>query len=232
MMHREVVRWAVLVAIAVLGVVAPRYCAYFPGDVAVDRWVQPSIDGDLAWARTLSGTADVPRILVLAGLVLVASWVLAGWRGALLSIASFVGMYALGQWLGPATARARPSPELPGSSFPSLFALRWASTFGFVAITIAARSSRAVRITALTACAVLLAVGAVARIALHAHWLSDLLISYYLGLLWAALLVRLGLWRSRAARHAGAMESSGWERAQGDRGALAGAAGAEGPPGR
>jgi membrane-associated phospholipid phosphatase len=42
-------------------------------------------------------------------------------------------------------------------------------------------------------CAGLLILGGAARIALGAHWPSDVLISYCLGLLWAGFLVRFVL---------------------------------------
>ena len=107
-------------------------------------------------------------------------------------------MLALGYWLSPVIARPRPSPELvrvfrpfTGYSFPSQFALRYAATFGFLAILAARKGSGAIRITLLLVCSGLLILGWVARAALGAHWPSDVIISYYLGLLWAALLIRI-----------------------------------------
>jgi len=57
-------------------------------------------------------------------------------------------MWALGEWLSPAIARPWPSPEmvwmfrpLSGFSFPSLFALRYAATFGFLAVLATMRGS-------------------------------------------------------------------------------------------
>ena len=44
-------------------------------------------------------------------------------------------------------------------------------------------------------CGVLLAFGWIARVALGAHWPSDVIISYYLGLLWAAFIIRLAIAR-------------------------------------
>jgi len=48
-------------------------------------------------------------------------------------------MWVLGKWLGPWVARPRPSPDLvyvaeklSGYSFPSLFALTYASTIRFL----------------------------------------------------------------------------------------------------
>ena len=46
------------------------------------------------------------------------------------------------------------------------------------------------RYALLIGCAAFLFLGFVARVALAAHWPSDVTISYYLGLLWAALLIR------------------------------------------
>ena len=130
-------------------------------------------------------------------LIFALSWVLAGWRAALLSILSLVGMWVLGAVLGPIIARPRPSPELvrvfrplTGSSFPSLFALRYAATFGFLAVLVTEKTSGALRPVLLTVCGALLMLGFVARVALAAHWPSDVIISYYLGLLWAAFLLR------------------------------------------
>jgi membrane-associated phospholipid phosphatase len=106
-------------------------------------------------------------------------------------------MLALGYVLSPIVVRQRPSAELvrvfrpfTGYSFPSLFALRYAATFAFLAVLAAWKGCGTIRITILAVCSGLLILGWVARVALGAHWPSDVIISYYLGLLWAAFLIR------------------------------------------
>jgi undecaprenyl-diphosphatase len=192
--------WTGLFLVAVLVTVAMKYSAYFPGDVAVERWVQSLLPQDVDWAGRVSRTAEFPWIAFIITVVFVLSWVLAGLQAALLSLVTLAGMLALGNWLGPLIGRPRPSAELVhvfrplrGYSFPSLFALRYAATFGFLAVLTMGRRSGPVRAVIVIPCAVLLVLGWVARVALGAHWSSDVIISYYLGLLWAAFVIRLGL---------------------------------------
>jgi undecaprenyl-diphosphatase len=189
--------WIGLFILAILVTLAAKYYAYFPGDVAVENWVQSLISQNLNWAIKVSRTAEFPWVLLILALVFAFSWILAGWRAALFSILSFAGMLALGNWLGPVIARPRPSSELvhvfrplTGYSFPSLFALRYAATFGFLAILAVWKGSGVLRVALLILCAGLLIVGWVARVALAAHWPSDILTSYYFGFLWAAFLIR------------------------------------------
>ena len=189
--------WIGLCIVAALVTLATKYFAYFPGDVAVERWVQSLVPPNLNWAEAVSRTAEFPWVLLIMALIFALSWVLAGWRAALLSILSLVGMWVLGAGLGPVIARPRPSPELvhvfrplSGYSFPSLFALRYAATFGFLAVLAAMKSSGVLRTALLIGCGAFLVLGWVARVALGAHWPSDVIISYYLGLLWAAFLIR------------------------------------------
>jgi len=155
------------------------------------------LPANLTWAEEISRTAEFPWILLILTLIFALSWVLAGWRAALLSIFSLAGMWILGAVLSPLIARPRPSLELvrvvrpfSGYSFPSLFALRYAATFGFLAVLAVVKSSGGLRRVLLIGCSALLALGFVARVALAAHWPSDVAISYYLGLLWAAFLIR------------------------------------------
>jgi membrane-associated phospholipid phosphatase len=189
--------WIGLFLVAALVTLATKYYAYFPGDVAVERWVQSLVPQKMGWAQGVSRTAEFPWIFLILALVFILSWALAGWRAAMISILSFVGMWALGNWLSPVILRPRPSPELvhvfrtlSGHSFPSLFALRYAATFGFLAVLAARKRSGVLRTPLLIVCGALLILGWVARVALAAHWPSDVIISYYLGLLWAALLIR------------------------------------------
>ena len=189
--------WIGLFIIAVLVTLATKFYPYFPGDVAVERGVQSLLPPNLNWAVIVSRTAEFPWILLVWTVVVALSWTLAGWRAALISILSLGGMFALGYWLGPVIARPRPSPELvhvfrplTGYSFPSLFALRYAATFGFLGLLAAWKGSGAIRITLLIMCGGLLILGWVARVAFGAHWPSDVIISYCLGLLWASFLIR------------------------------------------
>jgi len=189
--------WMGLFILAVLVVLAAKYYAYFPGDVAVEKFVQSLVPRNPNWAQKVSGTAEFPWGLLILGFVFAVSWIVAGWCAAVLSILSFAGMLALGNWLGPVIARPRPSPELvhvfrplTGYSFPSLFALRYAATFGFLAVLAATKRSGMLRTFLFILCVVFLTVGWAARVALEAHWPSDVTISYYFGLLGAAFLIR------------------------------------------
>ncbi len=195
-MRTSCAAWVAWFLIAVLAALASKYYPYFPGDVALEKWVQSLAPTNLDWAAGVSRTAEFPWILLILALVLALSWALAGGRAALLAILSLAGMWVLGAWLGPIIARPRPSPglvrvfrALPGSGFPSLFALRYAATFGFLAILGARKSSGAPRLILSTLCGALLLLGFGARAALGAHWPSDVALSYLIGLLWASLLV-------------------------------------------
>jgi undecaprenyl-diphosphatase len=191
--------WIGLVIIAILATLAAKYFVTFPGDVAVERWVQSWVPQNLNWAVGISRTAEIPWVLILLAFVFALSWTLGGWRAALLSVLSFAGMLALGKWLSPMIARPRPSPELvhvfqarSGYGFPSLFALRYAATFGFLAVLAVGKSFGMLRVTLFVVCTGLCIFGGIARVALGAHWPSDVILSYYLGLLWAAFLICFG----------------------------------------
>jgi membrane-associated phospholipid phosphatase len=190
--------WIWLGIMAVLLILAARHLPYFPGDIALEKWVQNLFPAKLKWAQGVSRTAEFPGILLILGLVSALAWRLAGGRAALLALLSLGGMWALGYCLGPLIARPRPAPglvqvfqPLTGSSCPSLFALRYAATFGFLALMAARKSSGGLRLALLLACGAVLLLGFLARVALGAHWPSDVIISYYLGFLWAAALWRL-----------------------------------------
>ena len=196
-MRTNYAAWIGLFIIAALVTLAAKYYPFFPGDVAAGRWLQSLFPQNLNWAEGVSRTAEFPWVLFILVLVFSLSWAVAGWRVALLSVLSFAGMLALGNWLGPVIARPRPSPELvhvfrprSGYGFPSLFVLRYAATFGFLAILAAWKSSGGLRITLLIVCSGLCILGGVVRVALGAHWPSDVIISYYLGLLWAGFIIR------------------------------------------
>jgi membrane-associated phospholipid phosphatase len=188
-----------LVLLAVMLSGAAAFFPFFPGDVAVARFIQSLAPQKQGWAVWLTSTARAPQSYVLLGIVFVLAWVISGWRAACLAVASFVAMSFLGQWINPLIARPRPSPRLihvagslSGYSFPSTFALVYASTVGFLAAVAAFRSKQrqAVRLILFLCCVVLLIAGGVARITLGAHWPSDILLSYFIVFVWIVLVLR------------------------------------------
>ncbi|MFP5263101.1 MAG: phosphatase PAP2 family protein [Blastocatellia bacterium] len=189
------VAWAAASALTAPLAVAATPRPYFPGDVPVTLFIQ-SLAAGAAWAEAVTKTAQPPAGYVLLGITAIASWLMGGWRGALMSLISFAGMWLAGYWLNPRIARPRPpaslvyvSRPLSGYSFPSIFALTYASSVGYLAM-LALRTLRGrVRLAVVSACCLLLLAGGSARVALGAHWPSDVLTSYLIGFCWAALLV-------------------------------------------
>ncbi len=189
--------WLILLILAVLLTAFLKYFPYFPGDVISTRLVQSVLPESKHWAQVMSSTAEMPWILILIAVTFMLSWKIAGWRGGLLSLASFIGLWLLGKWLGPAIGQPRPSSELvqvtgslSGSAFPSIFAFNYISTVGFLAVLAAVKTSGKLRTFILAICSLLLVVGWIARVELAAHWPSDVAISYLIGLLWVTLLIR------------------------------------------
>lgn len=169
----------------------------WPGDVALARITQSVFPAGPGWAQWLSHTAEAPREFVVLALViaLAAWWV--SWRGGVLAIASFIGMWVLDKLLRLVIFQPRPDPALiqvvghpTGSSFPSTFALIYGATFGYLAVLGAARARGGARLAALVIGIGLFVAGYGARIALGAYWPSELAVSYLLALLWAGFLLR------------------------------------------
>lgn len=196
-MVKHGVLWIALLAAAFVVTLAAGRFAYFPGDPTLARFVQAVAPASHGWAKFISATAKAPWSFALLTITVAVAWKLDQWRAAVLGLCSFAGMWVLGKWLGPLVARPRPSPELiaiveplAGFSFPSIFALTYASTIGFLMLLIARKSVGAWRIVAIGFCCLLLLLGGAARIALGAHWPSDVAGAYLIGFLWAAILVR------------------------------------------
>ena len=79
--------------------------------------------------------------------------------------------------------------------------VNYMATVGFIAVLAAAKGSGMFRIVLLVVCVSLLVAGWIARVALAAHWPSDVALSYLIGSLWVTLLIRWISRDGRIARH-------------------------------
>jgi membrane-associated phospholipid phosphatase len=185
--------WPALLILAPVNValiVGAARLPYLPGDVQFARFVQSTVGLPVGLAQWITTTAQAPWCFVLLGLTLFACWVIGGWRAALVSIALFFGLWVFGIWLSPIAAQPRPSPQLirvvghpKGYAFPSIFGLIYVATFGYLGVVAAFGSRSALlRGTIVSATALVLIIGAIARIVLGAHWPSDLWNAYLVGL--------------------------------------------------
>lgn len=182
-------------AAIVLGAAAARV-PHWPGDVAVTRFVQELSPGT-AWADAVTKSASPPWSFELVTLAGVIAWWLAGWRAAMVVAIAFGSMWWIGDRAKPLIGRPRPSPAVVtvtgsprGFSFPSTFALVYATTVGALSL-VAFWSRRGGRGAIVATAVALLVLGGLARIALGAHWPSDIIASYLIGLVWTAVLLRL-----------------------------------------
>jgi len=189
--------WLALLVLSVVLTAAVKYLPYLPGDVSSTLLVQSMLPAPKRWAQLLSSTTEMPWVLLLITVTFLLSWVMAGWRAALLSLVCFAGLWLLGKWLGPFVAQPRPSADLvrvtgspSGSAFPSIFAFNYIATVGFLAVLAVVKTSGKIRWAVLLVGATLLLAGWIARVDLAAHWPSDVGISCLIGLLWVTLLIR------------------------------------------
>ena len=145
-----------------------------------------------------------PAVLIPAGLVADAAFLVNGWRrGALLAVVTLAGAGLLNLLLKFSFARVRPASffdyPLPGSpSFPSGHALYAASVFGGLAVLLTARIRSLLLQLAIwfVATALILLVG-LSRVYLGVHYPSDVLAGYAIGVVWVTA-VAFG---DRLARH-------------------------------
>lgn len=180
--------------------IAVSLTPYFAGDVAITRAVQAVFPDPAWWAVPISRLANAPAKYVVMALALGAAYALAGWRGALVGVIAIV----LDQYGGEASkslfARPRPSPELVavvgkprGFSFPSGTLTFLSATFGWVGVVAARAKTGPLRTAAGVSALLLILAGCLARVALGAHWPSDVVLTTVVCLTW--------LWAVERALH-------------------------------
>ena len=164
---------------------------YFAGDVEVTRALQAAAPNPGWWATPISRLAPAPAKYYVMVVALVLSYVVAGWRG----LAVTGGFIALEQYGADSTKaifqRPRPSRELiavsgnpTGYTFPSTTITFFCVTFGAVAVLAARRTKVPGRRAVLVAASIMLILGCAARVALGAHWPSDVVLTSVVCLSW------------------------------------------------
>lgn len=175
---------------------------YFAGDVAAARALQAATPNAEWWATPISRLAPAPAKYYVMGLTAILAFAIAGFRGLLLA-AAFI---ALEQWGAESTkawfGRPRPSPDLiavvgtpRGFTFPSTTITFFAVTFGLLAVVAARVRKTPLAIGVLVGGMVMLALGCLARVALGAHWPSDVVLTAVICLAWIWAASRLVLKR-------------------------------------
>jgi len=168
---------------------------YFAGDVSVARAVQ-AVSPGTGWATAVTSLATAPNKYVVMVLVVALSWLLAGWKGAAIAIAAIAIEQTFGEASKNIAQRPRPSRDLiavvgspSGFSFPSTFTTFVAVTFGTVML-LARRSRARTAPFVMIVAALVIVVGWAARVALGAHWPSDVVLTSVVCLAWVWAAIR------------------------------------------
>jgi membrane-associated phospholipid phosphatase len=201
MMRSPLMPFVLAVVVTLLVGFAVRMEPYFAGDVAVTRVVQSATPPPGSWATAVSRLAPAPGKYYVMAVVLTAAIFVGGWQGAAL----IAGFLLLEQYFAESTKaffmRPRPSRDLiavsgnfGGYTFPSTTITFFSVTFGALGILALVRRNAPYRVPVMTIAFGMLFLGCAARVALGAHWPSDVLLTSLICLvwIWAAARVVLG----------------------------------------
>ena len=191
MMRTPLMPFVLALAFTLLTGIAVAMEPYFAGDVTVARAVQSITPPPEAWATPVSRLAPAPGKYYVMAVVLTAALFVGGWRGLAL-IAAFLLLEQYGAESTKALfKRPRPSRELvstfgnfSGYTFPSTTITFFSVTFGALGIVAMVRRNAPMRRPVMWISFVMVLLGCLARVALGAHWPSDVLLTSLICMVW------------------------------------------------
>jgi membrane-associated phospholipid phosphatase len=190
-MRSPLVPFLIAAAVTILIGVGVAMEPYFAGDIRATRALQAASPNPGWWATPVSRLAPAPGKYSVIAVTVVAAFFVGGWRGLLLMLAFLLLEQYGAEYTKQIFQRPRPSPELvavvgkpSGYTFPSTTITFFAVTFGAVGMLAAVRKKAPYRWPVMVLAFGMLLLGCAARVALGAHWPSDVLLTSVICLSW------------------------------------------------
>lgn len=190
-MRSPLIAFLIAAAVTVLIGIGVSMEPYFAGDVRVTRTLQAATPDPGWWATPVSRLAPAPGKYYVIAVTVVAAFFVGGWRGLALMLALLALEQSGAEYTKQIFQRPRPSPELiavvgkpSGYTFPSTTITFFTVTFGAVGILAAVRKKAPYRWPVMLLAFGMLLLGCAARVALGAHWPSDVLLTSVICLSW------------------------------------------------
>jgi len=176
---------------------------YFAGDIRTTRELQAATGDPARWATPVSRLAPAPGKYFVMAITIIAAFLVGGWRGLAVMVAFLlIEQYGAEHTKG-IVQRPRPDPHLvrvigtpSGFSFPSTTMTFFCATFGAVGVLALVRRKAPFRMAAMVLGFGMVLLGCAARVALGAHWPSDVLLTCLICLVWIWAAARVVLSRA------------------------------------